>query len=250
MHLEAGDIQGVLHGEIPPDQAAALKGHLDTCPECTAALAKAGREEAEIYEALMALDHQAPAPMTVSVLVGAAEAAARPPIVGVPWMRWAATIALGLGVAGVAYAAPGSPLREWIAALTERTAPPSEPPASQPAEVTGGGGVGVAPGDLLLIDFSGVTDGAAVRVLFTDAAELQAGGGSGQVAFTLGPGRLLVGPVRADTIQLEIPRAAPRVEVRSGDRTVAVAERGALLVDGAPMDGPGPFVLSISEVSP
>jgi hypothetical protein len=250
MHLEAGEIQGALHGELPRDRAAALRHHLDTCTDCAAALAEAEREEAEVYGALMALDHPAP-DVAASELFGGPERAVRPPLVGAPWLRWAAAIVLGVGVAGVAYAAPGSPIRAWIAALVERAAPEPGPASpAEPAVAPAGGGIGVAPGDLLVIELTGVARGAAVRVLFADAEEVLAGGGSGQVTFTLAPGRLLVGRVEADTIQLEIPRTAPRVEVRSDGRAVAVAERGALLVDNAALGGGGPFVLTLTEVSP
>jgi hypothetical protein len=249
MHLEAGDIQRALHGELPPDEAAALKRHLDACSECAAAFADAVREEAQVYDALTALDHRAPA-ISASAVVGAPGSVARRPLVHATWMRWAAALVLGLGLAGVAYAAPGSPLREWIEGLTEGGASSPGPPTPDPAEASGGGGVGVAPGDLLLVELSGVERGAAVRVRFTDLSELQAGGGSGRATFTLEPDRLLVGTLGTDTIELEIPRTAPRVEVRTGGRVIAVAERGALVVDGAPLGGPGPFVLPLAEVSP
>jgi hypothetical protein len=250
MHLDAGDIQRVLHGELPPDGAAAAERHLDACPDCAAALAEAAKEESDIYGALAALDHDAPT-LTASFVLGRSQGTLRPPA-RLPWMRWAAAIVLGLGVAGVAYAAPGSPLRDWIAALTEDAPRPSPPEPSPPTQTaaSGGGGVGVPPEDFLQVELSGGTSGAAVRLLFADAGELRASGGSGQVSYSLAPGRLLVGPVGADTIQLEVPRSAPRVEVRSDGRPVAVAERGVLLVGGAPVSGAGPFVLGLSEVSP
>jgi hypothetical protein len=249
MHVDADDIQRALHGELPRDRAQLVKGHLNGCDDCAAAFAAAEREEAELYGRLAALDH-APPELDASAVFGLAEEAAAGRFGRAAWMRWAAGIVLGLGVAGVAYAAPGSPLREWIAELAGSGDPPPELPAPSAPEAAGGGGVGLAPGDRLRIELSGITAGAAVRALFTDAAELRAGGGSGQVTFTLAPGRLLVGPVGTDTIQLEIPRTAPLVEILSDGREVAVAELGALQVDGASMDGPGPFVLPLSEPSP
>jgi hypothetical protein len=255
-HLGADDIQRALHNELPPERDADLRRHLDACSECAAALAEAEREETEVYGALGALDHPAPA-VSASAILAAGEGAVRSGLAraGVPrasWMRWAAGIVLGLGIAGVAYAAPGSPLRDWIGALTERTSPSPEPPSSAPAQAAGGGGVGVAPGDRFVVELSGVETGGAVWVLFTDEAvvEVETSSGRSQLMFTSAPGQLVVWPVATDTIRLEIPRTAPRVEVTSAGRTIAVAESGTLLVEGATVAGPGPFILTPSAVSP
>ena len=111
MHLDDGQVQRLLHGELAPADALAARRHLAECVVCRERVDAATDEEAEVFAALAALDHAAPA-----VSIGAIERGAQ--VDAVRRLPWAAGIVIALGVAGVAYAMPGSPLPAWLGGLT------------------------------------------------------------------------------------------------------------------------------------
>src|SRR5918995_1770224 len=123
MHLDEEQVQRALHRELRPDARSAVDDHLSTCPECRSKLLQAESEESWVLERLSTLDH-VPPPVTVgSVMARARRSAA--------WTRLAAGIILALGAAGVAYAAPGSPLPGALRRIVHLIAPDRKP-ASQP----------------------------------------------------------------------------------------------------------------------
>ena len=103
MHLDDELIQRELHRELG-SRDAAVRAHLADCLECRDRLAEAAREEARVYELLRRIDHGA-LPIDPQALVDRARRAR------LAWTRSAAVVLLGLGVAGVAYATPGSPFK-------------------------------------------------------------------------------------------------------------------------------------------
>ncbi|MGH7477911.1 MAG: hypothetical protein ACRELD_16745, partial [Longimicrobiales bacterium] len=68
------------------------------------------REEAGIEALLRTLDHEPPRIMAEDVIARARRART-------DWGRIAAALVVALGLAGMAYALPGSPVRGWVDAV-------------------------------------------------------------------------------------------------------------------------------------
>jgi hypothetical protein len=183
------------------------------------------REQAEVFALLGRLDH---APRHIGVEAVAARARAGE--AGIQWRRWAAGIVLVAGLTGVAYAMPGSPfpawaraLSEWIRGGPEMRAPDAAPmPAASDASVAG---IAVRPGRNLMIVFTMPASESEARISLTDGDEVMVRAPQGAARFTSDLDRLVIdnrGP--ASAFEIEIPRSAPRVEIRVHDERIFFKE--------------------------
>jgi hypothetical protein len=250
MHLNEEQVQRMLGGELPPVAEAVLEEHVAGCPKCRDRVAAAERDQREVHALLGVVDHPPPR-LDYSVLVAGAarrDAARR---------RWAAGILLALGLTGAAYAAPGSPLRSWLATVLDRVGPggsggSSDPSVSvikavpdpvQPAEA--GAGIAVTPGPSLLIEISRPPGGGQASVSLTDGPQVVVKAPSGSASFTSEVDRLLVEPKDSSvTLEIEIPRTAPRVEIRVGPDRVFLKDGPRLSTTGA-MEGEGRYLIRL-----
>ena len=211
MHLDDAQVQGLLHGELPRGGETAAREHLEACVVCRDRVAGAATEEAEVFALLGAVDHPVPA-----ITVAAIERRARVP--DTHRLKWAAGIALALGIAGAAYAAPGSPLPRWVSVLSgwvraerELPQPPSLP---SPSRASGVAGVAIAPGQRLVVVFTASQSEGVVQVRLTDGAEVVVQAPSGAATFSSDADRLVIdNRGRTGTFEIHIPRTAPRVEI-------------------------------------
>lgn len=171
------------------------------------------REDKAVYALLRHLDHPAP-PLDAQTIAARARRRRFAPA------RRAAGIILTLGVAGAAYAAPGSPLPAWVKSATDWIAGGPERPTE-----TGVSGLAIAPGRALVIRFRSPQDAGRVMVSLTDGAEVRVRAPIGAATFTSDVDQLVIdnrGP--AATFAIEIPRSAPRVEIRVGDKPIYLKE--------------------------
>jgi Putative zinc-finger len=213
MHLDEERIQRVLHGELTPEDAGSARDHLLSCSECRARMTAAESEEGWILDRLRSLDHPQPSVNVAAVMSGRRDG-------GVRWSRWAAGIVVMLGVAGAAYALPGSPLRRLVdhitAALSEPRAVTPRAPASEERR-----GIAVAPGDRLAIAFSAEQPNGIVSVSLTDGSEVVLRAVGGAASFTSDVDRLSVDNRGSSArFEVEIPRRAAHVEIHVGGRRV------------------------------
>lgn len=233
MHLEVEQIQRLLHGELDATGRDVARGHLASCAVCREQLAEAEREDALILRLLRQLDHGPPA-----VQVGSLIARARrgPP----QWARWAAGVLLSIAVAGVAYAAPGSPLPAWV----DRVVAWVTGPARAPAE-PGSAGVVVEPGARFTIVFEAEQERGSVAVSLTDGASVVVRRLGGAAPFTSGVDHLTIANDGSTAdYEIELPRGAPWVEVRLGERRVLLKD-GPRVVTDAPVDAQGRYLLPL-----
>jgi anti-sigma factor RsiW len=225
MHLDIERLQRFLDGELSAPEQGVVREHLAQCAACRGRVAEARQADAELQAQLRQLDHEPPRITAAQVV---ARAMGRGP--RIRRFRWAAGIVLALGIAGAAYAAPGSPLRGWVrAALTWVGAGRVE---QAPA------GIAVAPGAGLVITFTSAQTAGLVRVSLTDGAEVVVRAPRGAGTFTSDVERLVIhnsGP--AATFDIEIPRAAPRVEIQ-------VQGARLFLKEGSRVTGPWQFPLT------
>jgi hypothetical protein len=246
MHLDEEQIQRLLHGELGGQAATSVRRHLDTCPECRVRLTDAEGEEAWVLDRLGRLDHVRPQ-LTAQAILGA-----RPRRTS-SWGRMAAGIFLTLAAAGVAYAAPGSPLPRLLDRIIHlvsraperavKTAPLLRAKESQ-------AGIAVAPGNRLAIVFLGVQFEDTAIVSLTDSAEVMVRARGGSTTFTSDNDRLAIGHQGGPaTFEILIPRTAPFVEVRVGGRQVLLKENSKIIT-GAHPDQAGHYRLRLSDSLP
>ena len=210
-------------------------------------------ESTEVVRTLLrALDHPVPK-VTAEAIAARARASGR----ATPAWRWAATVLLTLGVAGAAFALPGSPLRRWASALGAVVTGQSRPGAGPgdapqaPSPDSGRAGIAVEPGRSLLIVFDRPASSAMVLVSLADGAEVIVRAPAGSATFTTEAGRLVVegrnaSPRRAapDTFSIDIPRESHRVEIRAGPARVFLKERDHI-TSVHPPDTAGPWLLPL-----
>lgn len=212
MHLDDEQVQRLLHDELAPPMTTMVREHVAGCGACRARVNAAVSEEDAVFALLARLDHPVP-PVRVQTVL-ARERRRRGGA-----LRWAAGMLLVIGLAGVAYAAPGSPVRRWLDDLAQR-APGRSDRAPFPANETSipaFGGIAVTPGESLVIAFDLTAGNGSVRVSLTDGAEVVVRAPSGAAEYTAGESRIQVTP-RSDaaTYDVEVPRTAARVEIRVG----------------------------------
>ncbi|HEV8357069.1 MAG TPA: zf-HC2 domain-containing protein [Gemmatimonadales bacterium] len=218
MHLDQEQIQRLLHRELPAGVEASLREHLAGCGDCRGRLQSAERTERVVQGLLRRLDHPVPRvdARTIEAMAGAPRWS--------EWSRWAAGILIVLGGVTVAYAVPGSPLRDWVRTLTGRVnGGPARAPAPPivPAPQAGTGGIAVVPGPRLVIQFTSSQVVGQVRVSLGDRDEVVVEGPSGGARFTTEAGRLVIdNPGSSATFEIEIPREAPWVEIRVERRRI------------------------------
>ena len=216
-HLDEEQVQRLLHHELTARGGALVRDHLAGCPECRARVDRAEEEDDEVMARLGHADHPRP-PIEIATVI--ARAAAQP---GSTWTRWAAAGLFAVGLAGAAYAIPGSPVRDWLRALV-RSAPPTQAPVAPPAAVAPvAGGVAVVPGpsfELLFLDAQATGE---IRVTMTDGTDLVVRASTTGPSFTSNPDRLVIDNRHSTAdFDIAVPRTAPRLEIRIGERRVFV----------------------------
>jgi len=251
MHLDEERLQRLLDRELSAPEDRAAREHLSSCASCRQSLAEAGREQSEVQDLLGTLDVPIPA---VSLEAVAPESIPH----GIVWRRWAAGLLVALGLAGAAYAAPGSPLPalvraalEWAGGSETRKTPtpaPNMPPPSQPDPLPAfDSGIAVAPGEAMVVEFtSNQTEGEA-RVSLGDVKTLQIRCPAGAATFTSQIDRLVIDNAFSKaSFEIRIPAGAPRVEIRVGSRVLLLKEGPDVTLGGVPA-GPGPYLLRLAE---
>lgn len=243
MHLTEEQVQRILHREGVGDAALA---HQASCPECQELVRRAGKDEAGILDLFHSVDHDPPAISAADIASLAQARAPRRPV----QFRWAAVLLLACILGGVAYALPGSPLRDWFSALLAGDSPESPAPTvdsltpSEPSAT--GSGIAVDPGASLVIAFETPRPGGRVHVTFTDQHQVMVQGPEGAVRFTSGPDRLDV-LLRADSIMVtvSIPRTAARVSILAGSRRL-LRQEGNRIASPFQPDPDGSYTLPLA----
>ena len=243
MHLDEEQLQRLLHGELSADARRNAGDHLAACNECRERLVLAERDEGEILALLRQVDHPLP-------VVDPEALAARARGIGLAWGRWAAGILLVLGAAGAAYAVPGSPVRGWIRSATawiarEDRGPPAPKQADAPSR---GAGIAALPGRNYVIAFQSLESGGQARVSLTDGAEVIVRAPSGAARFTSGVDQLLIDNQGSGaTFVIEIPRTAPRVEIRLAGKRLFLKQGERVTAQGSAV-AEGEYLLRLSDL--
>lgn len=247
MHLDEERLQRLLHGEFSSTEEKRAREHLTDCGECSRRFRAMEREEKAVGELLGSLDRPAP---RVDFSAIARRGEARSPSMA----RWAAGLALVLGLTGVAYALPGSPLPRWVDAVVEWASGRQDPSlpagASLESPDSSFAGIAVPPGNDLLILFTSTNAKGHLLVTLTESADVEIRAPRGAATFTSGEDRLLVGDQgSAATYEIRIPHTAPRVEILVGENRVFLKE-GSRVTTAASTGGSAPYLLPMSLPGP
>lgn len=231
MHLEDETVERLAHGElVAPDERAA-RAHIASCGACAARVNAARHDDVRIGSLLATLDAPMPRVRAVDVMSRPAAAARRP-----RHYRAAAAILLALALGGVAWAAPGSPIRRWLEAGAEREIPRTAAPPPRPSvPAASSSGIAVAPGERFAIAF--VNASGLVDVALADSGELRVQASQGAATFASEVNRLVVSNAPGARIEVTIPRHAAHVEIRVADRRVFLVQRGRATTDARPAAG-------------
>ena len=242
MHLDEAGIQRLLDGELPGDDEIAAREHLAACVACRDRVDAAASESAEVFELLRAVDHPLPAVEARAVERRARALDTRP-------LKWAAGVVLALGIAGAAYAAPGSPLPRLVSVLTDWIRPDPDsalaPSSPSPTGAVSVAGVAISPGQRLVIVFTSTQPNGDARVRLGDGEDVVVRAPSGAATFSSDADRLVIdNRAGTGTFDIQIPRTAPRVEIlvdrtrrflKEGDRVTGSAVPGATAVYVVPL---------------
>jgi len=246
-HLDVEQVERLLDGETLTNADRWARVHVAECGECRGRVAVAEREAAEIRGLLTQADHDPPK-------VDALQVAARARVHRGGWQKWAAGILLVIGSAGILYAAPGSPLRGWLAAAArwighEEVRAPSDESASVPAPASVAG-IAVLPGESLVILFEESQPEGQARITLTSGPEVIVRAPAGSATFTSQASRLVIGNHgAASTYDIEIPFKAPRVEVLvEGGRIFLKEGQDITITDSSASTGP--YVLPLTGRKP
>jgi hypothetical protein len=252
VHLDEEQVQRLLDGELTQEAERAVREHAASCEACRQKLADAERDLRHAQRVLPALDDPPPAVTAEAVTIWAEVMGAGERMQKVALLRRAAAVVLVVGIAGAAYAIPGSPVRGWVHAVVQRLGghPGSSPRVAPPPEesIPVGAGISVPPGDKLQILFVLAQGEGQAFVSLTDGPEVQVHAPTGAASFTSGSGQLLV-DVRdpSPTFEVQIPRAAPWVEIQSGG--IRVFLKDGERVSGA-SSSPGGYILKLRALNP
>jgi hypothetical protein len=249
MHLDEDQVQRLLHDELSPQTDTAVRHHLVDCDDCRELVTRAKDEEQIVYAMLGHLDRPAPV-----ISVRSIAARARTP--NSPRLRVAAGLLLAIGLAGAAYALPGSPLRRWVDAVVTRVANPpgrsisaSSPAATPQGARTDVAGIAVAPGASLVISFTSVQAGGYVDVALTEGAEVIVRAPMGAATYTSDAEQLVIqNSGSSSAFEIQIPRSARRVEIRVGSQQIFLKE-GLSVRTGQSADSRGRYRLALGPTS-
>lgn len=228
MHPDASTLLSYADGELPSAERASIRQHLTACEACGAVVQEAewGRDEIDML--LRAVDHS-PAPVSAATVVRRVR---RAETRRTSSLRRAAGIVLALIAAGVAYAAPSSPVRAWI---REWVRAPATAESSRPVDVSARelqnvmAGIAVPAGESLVIQFAAPQQSGAIRVTVVDSTTVVVRAPQAAATFSSSEGRLLIDNAGSTaSFDIQLPRSAPSIEIRVGDRSLLSSRGGQL----------------------
>lgn len=236
MHLDDERMQRLLHEELTPSARAVALEHLQTCHACRARLDDEAHAEDQIFTRLQAID--TPAPLRFLELDTGSHARRR-------WLARLAAAMGGLAIAGVAFAAPGSPLPALLRRITQSTPTGSPTPPLPTTEPAANAGIAVTPGRRLTIDVARGSGTAVATVSLTDSGDVILRAVGGRPSFSSGVDRVAIRNVEGiAALFIDIPRAAPYVELRVDGARVLVKD-GLDVTTGVRRDPAGRYLLPL-----
>lgn len=259
LHVPDDELQAWLDGELTSVRLRWLDVHLSQCSDCATRLAALQRDTSELSAVLHLLDVAPPA-----VSAGALASRARGRRQRRVMMLAAAS--LFIGVAGIASAAPRSPVRQWLHALvaqlglasesTPRSSMPvvrvDEPPPapSSTPRSADASGVALVPGPMLRVVFDSLPARGLLTVRLSDRDDVSIQAAPGTASFRSSAAELRVTTIVADArFELRLPTGGGRVIVLEGRRTL-LTKANAVVTSAWSADSTGVRRIPLGQVRP
>lgn len=262
-HLNEGQLQAYLDGQLEGAAVRSLSAHLEACAVCAATLATMRATAARAARALAWLDRPASTAATLDEGSAARVAGGAPEVVGAngdavvrrieahrSWGRPARVgflkaAMLVLVLSGAAAAAiPGSPVQRWLggawdritssaredAAPVQPTAPAVDEPAATPAAPVELASISIEPVDgTVRVVLEGAERVQAIRVELVDARSAAvATDADAGTRFSTGPSRIQASGLGSGIVTVSLPRTLARATVVA-DGHVLLEKQGETL---------------------
>lgn len=243
MHLDTETLERLLHDELDPRRQTESRRHLDACPDCRERLADAGRREARIFGLFEELDRE-PTAARLALPDSCPEPARKEPA----WYRIAASIALVIAAAGLLYALPGSPLREWISRPGADGRGTGDVGAGRSEEVAGAlSGLTVRSDGPYEIVFLARQSSGRIRVELTPSRDIQVRVAGEPVGLESGPDRLVVSNAGSRaSYEIRLPADGPPIEILLNGRMV-FRKQGDRVETASDLDPSGVYLIDLSS---
>lgn len=229
-HPDAGELLALHDEELEGSRAVEVTGHLERCEACRRELEALVVAARRFRDALPVVDEAAPVPSLPHRSGGQRRRV---------WVPLARAAVLLLVLAGAASAViPGSPVREWVAALVRPAEREPSLPAVGPVAVPDPGPpVAELPASIsaptregeIHISVTGFDPESSVRVRLVEEPEARVEVSAGaQPRFRVGSGRIEVEGSGPAHLRVDLPRATTEATVEIDGR-LAVLKRGGEL---------------------
>lgn len=238
MHLDEEQLQRLLHRQLPSRAARSARDHLAECGDCRERFVTAERDDRAVFALLREVDRAVP-------VVDPEALVARLRWAGPGWVPWAAGLLL---LVGAAYVLPGSPVRQWIRSGVAWIGGSELPPSSTRAEASTlpVAGIAAVPGPRFVIAFESPESGGQARVSLTDGNHVTVRAPTGAATFASAANRLVIANAGTGaTFEIEIPRTAPRVEIRVAGARIFL-KNGSRVTSDRPATVEGGYLIPLS----
>lgn len=245
MHASEEVLQRLVDGELSEKERTAWEMHLGSCPECRNEYHQLQQLSANV-DSLLTSASGPSRRVRFSDIVQTAAIRRQGRM-----RRNVAGILLAFGLAGAAYAMPGSPLPALfrsVGDLFKGGGSPAPLESDSPSPSPSPSGISVHPGESFSIVFEPTEAGGEATLVWSAGAEVAVTTDPGAAQFSSAPGILTIRIRRADaSVRIEIPTAARQLTVLSEERVLFQAEEGSVLIGPSP--GPnGESHLSIPRI--
>jgi len=239
MHVDEEQLQRLVDDELAEPADEWVHEHVQHCESCRDRLGRAKTEQSELFALLGTLDHPRKRVDHAALIARARAGKAK-------WMTRAAGFVVAAVLAGVAYAAPGSPLPSLVARVFGGPDAPNVAAVQKAVpETPVVSGVTVPAGNRMVITFTSTQTTGEIRVTLSDRADVEVRATGTGAAFTAGEDLLTIDNAssRAD-FTIAIPRHARLVEIRIGEDRVFLKD-GARIVTGHAVPGVDTYVIPL-----
>jgi len=247
VHLDDLTIQRLYDGELEALDESTAQSHLMDCVPCANRAEDARGERREIQALLETLDGPSPR-IDLATIFARADTTPGRTQDRFSGLRKAAAVLLVIGLAGLVYALPGSPVRTWVRGVV----PPKPRPEADHARPPEEAGISILPEERLVVLFKlGAARGNGLASLsLTDGSEVQVHAPPGAATYSSVPGRLEI-EVRdlAAPFVVQVPHSAPWVEIRVDETPLFIKDRTRITTSSPA--GPGDrYILPLERRSP
>lgn len=242
VHLDVETLERSLHDELEPGREVSIRDHLASCSDCARRLAEAQSQERRLFALLNELDHDPPLSGPGAILENVHRRTARPSLI-------AACLALLVAGAGIVYAIPGSPVREWVRGILagDRSETGS---AATMGDRGGLSGIAVEPTYPFEIRFTAVQETGRIRVVLASGSDVEVRVEGEPVGLESQADRLVISNLGSRaSYEIVVPESAPQVRVRVGSRVVLVKD-GEDVRSLVPSDSAGGYLIDLSRGDP